>query len=456
MISLRTGLVLFVATSALACSSSSDVAHDNAGDPGSVQQEDTGACDRSPYNCKVPNAESIPSGIPHDTNRAFDHFDQSYFWPLIGEPALRDGMGNVRGYVAGGHDGHVHEVKLNFGERKTLGGVVHVYAFSVLLTSGNSVSGWIPEASVLRQATLAKMPSSAPKDPGTSYYDEDWIVTGGDLKADHSTLELNDHYGDLRVNPNVTEAEHASDYLVRQWDTQTHTGYVNFLYNLPHSGGVANDTLPMCVPFKRFHGVDQLETTLYFPGSPSESKLTLHFVFGTIHGRRGWITHEMLTPASQLASLDPSHPCHPAQGALPPPSLPTPPTPPSTPPTPPTPPTTPPAPSAPPVACHVLCCLSGAGTGDFSVASNGACIDQAQSFCDAHGHVQSASGDGASLFSRDGSTNELRCWAKCKNRVDYHEVTGVTDDCAGQAKAYCDVGDRGGLGDASWDRCNPN
>jgi hypothetical protein len=36
------------------------------------------------------------------------------------------------------------------------------------------------------------------------------------------------------------------------------------------------------------------------------------------------------------------------------------------------------------------------------------------------------------------------------------QVTGVTDDCAGHAKDYCDVGDRGGLGDAAWDRCNPN
>jgi hypothetical protein len=338
MITLRSGLLLVLATSALACASS-DAAHDpDAAGTGSVQQETGAACDRSPYNCKVPNAESIPAGIDHDTNRAFNHFDQSYFWPLVGEPPLRDGEGQLRGYVKGGHDGHDHEVKLNFGERKHLGGVQHVYAFSVMLIDGHSVSGWIPESSVKRQATLAKMPTVSPNDPGTPYYDEDWVVTGGDLKSDHTTLALNEKYGDLRVNPNVTDAEHASDYLVRQWDAPTQTGFVNFLYNLPHSGGVANDTLPMCVHFKRFKGVDQLETKLWFTASSSESKLILHFVYGTIGGRRGWITHEMLTPAGDLASLDPSDPCHPTQGKFPPAQLPTPPAPPSpsTPSTPPT------------------------------------------------------------------------------------------------------------------------
>ena len=107
----------------------------------------------------------------------------------------------------------------------------------------------------------------------------------------------------------MTDAEHASDYLVRQWDAGAHQGYVNFLYNLPHSGGVTRDTLPMCVHFKRFKGVDELESKLWFTDSTFQSKLSLHFVFGTIDGRRGWITKEMLTPASELGKLDASHPC---------------------------------------------------------------------------------------------------------------------------------------------------
>ncbi|MEO7329466.1 MAG: hypothetical protein ABI193_12860 [Minicystis sp.] len=407
-------------------------------------------CDRSAYNCKVPNFESLPKGVERDTNRAFNHFDGSYYWPVDGEPALRDGANNIRGYLAG-DEGHPHQVKLNFGARKTLGGVEQVYAFSGRLTSGKAVSGWIPASSIARPKTLAKMPSATPQDPGTAAYETDWVVTGGDLLADHKTLELNDRYGDLRVNPHVTDAERASDYLVRQWDTGAHQGFVNFLYNLPHSGGVTRDTLPMCMHFKRFTGVDQLESKLWFTNSSSLSKLTLHFVFGTIGGRRGWITKEMLTPASELGKLDPSHPCRTGQQASPPDP------PPQGQPEPPPAGTGGQPPSVPPpVACKVLCCEGGAGVGDFSVASGGACIDQAQSFCADHGHVQSAVGDGAALFTREDSSSDLRCWAKCKARKDYHEVVGVTEDCTGQSKGYCAVGDRGGLEDAMWDRCNPN
>jgi hypothetical protein len=445
---------------ALGCSSADGAEEELA----SVQSDGiTGAhgeqCDRSPYNCKVPNFEVIPAGVERDTNRAFDHFDKSYYWPLVGEPPLRDGAGNVRGLLVGS-GGHPHEIRLNYGARKTIAGTDHVYAFSGVLESGQAVSGWIPVSSIGRPKTLEKMPSVSPASPGTGFYETDWVVTGGDLLGDHETLELNDRYGDLRVNPKITEAQRASDYLVRQWDPVAGKGYVNFLYNLPHSGGVTRDTLPMCSHFKRHLGVEQLETKLYFTDSTYLSKLTLHFVFGTMGGRRGWITKEMLTPASELDKLDAKHPCRVQSGSPNP----------ADPPEAGDPGGSPggdpggdpggsggaPPPATPPVACHVLCCLGGAGAGDFSSADGAACIDQAQNFCADHGHVQSASADGSSLFTREGSTSNLRCWAKCKARKNYHEVVGVTEDCAGEAKDYCAVGDRGGLGDALWDRCDPN
>jgi len=267
------------------------------------------SCDRTRFNCKVPNFESTPSSVSHDTNRAFDSFDESYYWPLLGQPALYDGVGNLRGYVSGSSGGS-GKTKLDFGERKTMGGVTYVYAFSADLTDGQSASGWIPQSSIYRQNTLAKMPTIAPPDPGTATYETDWVVTGGDLASDHASLALNLEYGDRRVDPNATSGEHASDYLVRQWDPSTGTGYVNLLYNLPGSGGVSDDTLPMCVHFKRYTGVDQLETDLYFTGSPYKSKLQLHFVYGSIGGRRGWISHEVLTASTDLGKLDPAHPCY--------------------------------------------------------------------------------------------------------------------------------------------------
>lgn len=430
MASLRSVVALvFVTLAPLACAADDDAPAAATAPTLETQTEDARAlqCDRSAYNCRVPNYENHS-----DPNRKFNDYDGTYFWGVTGTPELKDGTGHVRGHVLS-TEGHAHAVKLDFGERKVIGGVTHVYAFSAHLDTG-SASGWIPESAIVRQNTLKQMPTIAPRKPSEGFYETDFVVTGGDLASDHQNLELNEQFGDRRVNPNVTQAEHASDYLVRQWDPESHTGFVNFLFNLPHSGGVTTDTLPMCTHFKRFRGVDELTTDTYFTGSPDMSKLKLHFVFGEIDGRRGWMTHEMLTPASDLDKLDANHPCRVSKTA---PSQPLP-------------------PSTPPVSCHVTCCGGGAGNSDTTEASASACVDRAQTFCAASGHVQSAIADGASAYTRAGSSASLRCWAKCANRTDYHEVEGVTEGCDARAEAYCAEGDRGDLEDAQWNRCDVN
>lgn len=255
-------------------------------------------CEFNPYNCTVPNFEKVAN---KDTNRKYNDFDKTYYWELENKPELKDGVGTVRGHVKG-------DARINFGQRKKIGGVSHVYAWAISLVEGGSASGWIREDSVHRVATIGKMPTATPGKPDGGFYETDWIVTGGDIDA-KGELVLNAKYGNRKVNPNVKDGEAASDYLVRQWVPTTKVGYVNHLYNLPGTGGMTTDTLPLCVHFKRFKAVKEIELELYFYDSASQSDLKLHFDYGEINGRRGWMTKEMLTPASEISKLNAAHPC---------------------------------------------------------------------------------------------------------------------------------------------------
>jgi hypothetical protein len=268
-------------------------------------------CEFNPYNCTVPNFEKVKN---KDTNRKYNDFDKTYYWDLENQPELKDGAGNVRGHVKG-------QARFNFGQRKKIGGSNHVYAWAVTLVGGGSASGWVREDSVHRVATIGKMPTAAPGKPDGGFYETDWVVTGGDVDAS-GNLVLNAKYGNRKVNPNVTSGEAATDYLVRQWVPQTKVGYVNLLYNLPGTGGMTTDTLPLCVHFKRFKAVKEVELELYFYDSPYQSDLTLHFDYGEINGRRGWMTKEMLTPAGEVGKLTANHPCRTKPTPPPPPEPP--------------------------------------------------------------------------------------------------------------------------------------
>ena len=69
--------------------------------------------------------------------------------------------------------------------------------------------------------------------------------------------------------------------------------------------------------------------------------------------------------------------------------------------------------------------------------------------CDNNGHVKHSEWDMQEVWTRPNT-----CWAKCKNRIVYHQVD-VLQDCALHAKEYCAEGDRGGLEDAAWQPCEP-
>ncbi|MFZ5788095.1 MAG: hypothetical protein ACOY3Y_16780 [Acidobacteriota bacterium] len=352
-------------------------------------------CDQSKYNCKLPAA-------PKDRNRIFNDATGSYDWPIAAGAHLRDGLGNVRGVVVDA------AVKINYGLRKPLVGVNHVYAFAARLDTGLTASGWVRETA-LAHGPITRMPTVAHSSPGQGDYEADWTVTGGKPSA----------FGDLKVAPNFTGSNvAATDYLLRPGNV------VNLLYNLPGRGGVAVDTFPAGVGFKRARGVEQLEIKCYKPGGSTVQRL-LPFIFGHIGGRYGWIARDA------LALANPSAPA----------PAPTPPAPPSPAPAPTPPAPTPPAPTA---NCWVRCCdslLTG-----IVAASGSACHSASQGICQGHGYVKHSTFGGADLYSRP-----TQCYAKCAIHTAYHALDGVTVNCTAEATAWCKG--RGGLTDAKWAQC---
>jgi len=354
-------------------------------------------CALSAYNCKLPAAKV-------DRNRIYNYATQSYEWPIAAGTPLLDGLGNARGNVA------EKSVRINFGARKNIGSKAHVYAFAVKLSTGVTASGWVREGA-LAQGPITRMPTVKGKNPGEGDYEATWTVTGGDPNA----------FGDLKVSSDYDDGgRNATDYLKRPGDV------VNLLYNLPGMGGVSIDTFPAGVKFHRSKGVLEIDVPLYPPGSTHVAR-RMKFIYGHIGGRYGWIARDALVQdpkASTGAPPSEEPPPPPAEGGEPPP------------------------PNASLGQCYVRCCdgsLHGLSTTDAP-----ACHDASQPLCDGRGYVKRSEFNGAEVYER-----AKFCYAKCKNRVDYHRVDGVTQDCTEHAKAYCAVGDRGGLADAMWSQCDP-
>jgi len=223
-----------------------------------------GADSNGPYNQRLDNPGS------HNANR-YDHPGTSNdLWSLAAGTTLYDGLGNARGTVSS------RSVKINFGQRKTLRGAAHVYAFAVYLTSGQHVSGWVPQSAV--DPDIARMRTANAPNPHEGEYESDFVLTGGNLAE----------YGNLKVIPNFTETNGAaSDYLVRPGNV------LNMLYNLPCMGGVSNDTLPLGARFRRAR-VEAHAIPLYRPGGQQVVDW-LVFVYGHVNGRYGWIARDALT-----------------------------------------------------------------------------------------------------------------------------------------------------------------
>lgn len=101
-------------------------------------------------------------------------------------------------------------------------------------------------------------------------------------------------------------------------------------------------------------------------------------------------------------------------------------------------------------ACYARCCNDFL-TKDLGATDGKVCYKDAQNACENRGHVRRIAQGGAEVWAREDT-----CWVKCKEREEYVPLSGVTKDCTDQGRDFCEAEDRGGLGDATWNACNPN
>ncbi len=367
----------------------------------------SGECSQSEYNCALPAS-------PHDRNRIFNYATNSYDWPIANGAHLRDGLGNIRGVVVDS------AVKINYGGRKRINGVNHVYAFAARLDTGITASGWVREGA-LNNSPISRMPTVALSDPGHGDYETVFTVTGGN-NADFEGLKVSKDYDDGGRN--------ATDYLVRPGNM------FNLLYNLPGRGGVATDTFPLGVSFRRCQGVLHIDINLYEP-SGTKVVRTMPFVYGHVGSRYGWVAKDALDTQASAAAPAAADP-----GTAPPSSGDDPAAGPGT-----SDPAPPPAPAT--GQCYARCCDESL-QGPMQTSDPSSCLTASQAACDPYGHVKRIEFNQSEVWARSNS-----CWAKCKNRDAYHLVDGVTQDCTQHASDYCAVSDRGGLQDAAWSQCQP-
>ncbi len=361
-------------------------------------------CDRSRYNCKLPAAR-------RDRNRIFNDAANSYDWPLRDgpRPALLNGAGGERGKVGRSY------VRVNYGFRRVFDGAPYIYAFATPLNTDIVASGWVVESSLVH-GPIRRMPTLRLTDPGQGDYEAVWSVTGG----------MPENYPDWKVSADFNGPDrNATDYLRRPGNV------VNLLYNLPGSGGVSLDTYPIGddVTFKRSKGVRQLISPLYRRNTHTRLG-ELHFIFGHIGGRYGWIAREALTlRAGPEPEPEPEVAPEPAPEAAPE--------------------APPPAEAPPPPACYVRCC-DGSLQGPQPTDSAAACHDWSQGACNAHDHVQRSEREGQTVWERPRA-----CWAKCRARDAYHDLEWVQEGCTEAARDWCGESGRGGLEDAAWSQCQP-
>jgi hypothetical protein len=102
-----------------------------------------------------------------------------------------------------------------------------------------------------------------------------------------------------------------------------------------------------------------------------------------------------------------------------------------------------------PATCVLQCCR-GRTVGPLLAPSEEACRSLYPTCAD-YGFVRSTTFNGAVVYARD-----ERCWAKCTNRMAFHEVTATMSSCATEAARYCATNaDRGPLQRSEWNACEP-
>lgn len=359
------------------------------------------ACKVSPYNCKlrVSGGNRVATNDPDDDNS----------WAVQQGVPVLDGNGDVMAIST------KTRAKFNYGQKRSFGGEDYVFAMS----TSNSSAGWMPLSSILGAESFAsKVGHVSAKGAGLEE------MGCYEVKSSHDpVLEL-----EKVVYDSKSTHERAGDYLPLPRANGQRS--VNLVFNVPGFalGGPAIDHFPAGTKFQRLdvptdHGAPSIDIPLYVKDSKGRYRKksgTMKFVYGYVLAatgtkRNGWMAYDALKVSSGCGGDDAPPPLPPEGDAQ----------------------------------CYARCC-NGTLQGPVGVQDAAACHEASQAMCAADDHVLRSELDGVQVWQRDN-----QCWAKCHNRQAYHSLDGVTEGCTQAASAWCDVGDRGGLQDAAWSRCEP-
>ena len=426
---LGAGLMALGAPATLGC-------YDGADDEASEERKggvNGPLCYRSPYNCKmrVPGWVRVATADEHDTDE----------WKIAVGAPIRDGNGTLLA------NSTRDRARYNYGQQRKLAGEPH--AFSQITSNGSA--GWIPLASLVDRALFEAALGNV-------------TARGAGLKKMACYAIRNWHDPVLELLKVVEDSEkkgpdgheRAGDYLpiVRNNGMRS----ANLIFNIPGQGygSPSIDHFPAGTKFQR------VAVTMFAPddnpsidvplwdlddnGDYLKPAGVLKFVYGYIFSttgdkRYGWMAIDALEPSSgcDKAVADPQDVPDDQPGSddsgdtVPPPDdsgdqEPEPP---------------------PPNKCMVRCCDESL-QGPADTASPDACHEASKAMCEAHDLVKRSEWNGQEVYKRAD-----QCWAKCKERKDYHKVE-VDKDCLQHATKWCNEGTRGGLQDALWDPCDPN
>jgi hypothetical protein len=297
-------------------------------------------CYGSLYNCQMPNDQPgkrrfLPTAVVDEVTTKLDNvtdatargdiihtvLSEKGEWAITGSPTMVDGTGIARGTVKD------PTVRINFGQRKRIGGVLNVYAWSANIAAPNGVaylaSGWIPETSITSTEVTSKMPTATAPAPAAGKYSftkssktKDFVYYGLKTAADYGcpsgylpTNCLPDWATTLDIAPDDRNAQNkVMNFFLREGEVTNH------YYQTPWVGATATDTVSASpsVLFRRIVPTAHHRTLLRIPlFQPGKHKVVggITFLYGQLNGRWGWINAYALkvvpAPADECDGKDP-------------------------------------------------------------------------------------------------------------------------------------------------------
>jgi hypothetical protein len=298
-------------------------------------------CYGSLYNCEMPNDQPgrrrfLPAAVASDiTNHLASikdatargdaihtELEDKGHWNVTTGPTMVEGTGIARGTVDDPN------VRVNFGQRKRIGGVLNVYAWNVNITAPNGIayaaSGWIPESSISSSELSTKMPTATATAPAAGKYafsksskTKDYVYYSLKTAADYGCGDgylpakcLPDWATTLDVAPDDRNAQNkVMNFFLREGEV------ANLYYQTPWVGATATDTVGASgsVIFRRIVATPHHRTLLRIPlFQQGKHKVMggITFLFGQLNGRWGWVNAYALkvvpAPTDVCDGKDPS------------------------------------------------------------------------------------------------------------------------------------------------------